>query len=105
MLKHFMIKQGDQLSFTVTFKNLTTTLSSIVLGAKKSLNQESYDVYLYLNHGINKLADNKYQIIISPDITSDLEPAWYFYDLQISIGSSVVKTPLSGKLVIQESVL
>ena len=105
MLKHFMTKQGDQLSFTVTFKNLSTSLTSIVLGAKKSMNQESYDVYLYENHGITKLASNKYQITISPEITSELEPAWYFYDLQIKIGSSVVKTPLSGKLIIQESVL
>ena len=104
LLKHFVTKQGDQLSFTVTFKNLTTPLTSIEFGAMKSMSQEVYDVYLYENHGINKLADNKYQITISPEITADLEPAWYFYDLQIRIGS-VVKTPLSGKLVIQESVL
>ena len=103
LLKHFMSKQGDQLTFTVTFKNLNSSISSIELGAKKSLEQESYDVYLYLNNGIYRLASNKYQITIPPEITADLEPAWYFYDLKIKIGS-VVKTPLSGKLIIQESV-
>lgn len=103
MLKHWMTKQGDQLTFTVTFKNLNTSLSSIEFGAKKSMDQESYDVYLYLNNGIYRLASNKYQITIPPEITAELEPAWYFYDLQIKIGS-VTKTPLSGKLIIQESV-
>lgn len=103
MIKHFMVKQGNQLSFTVTFKNLSTALSSIELGVKKSMEQESYDAYLYIDHGIYKLSSNKYQIILNPEITADMEPGWYFYDMQIKIGS-VIKTPLSGKIIVQESV-
>lgn len=103
-LKHFMIEQGDDLSFTITFKNLTTSITGIELGAKRSLSQESYDVYLYENHGISKLASNKYLINLSPEITSDLEPAWYFYQLKCNI-AGLPRTPLKGKLVIQEPVI
>lgn len=103
-LKHFMVEQGDDLSFTITFKNLNTSITNVVLGAKKSLKQETYDVYLYENHGITKLASNKYLINISPEITGDLEPAWYFYQLRCRF-AGVPKTPLKGKLIIQDPVL
>ena len=102
-LKHFMTEQGADLSFTITFKNLSTSISGIELVAKRSLSQETYDVYLYENQGISKLADNKYLIDISPEITADLEPAWYFYEMWANIGGRP-KTPLKGKLVIQEPV-
>lgn len=103
-LKHFMVEQGDDMSFTITFKNLNTSINSIELGAKRSLDQESYDVYLYENQGITKLASNKYLINISPEITADLEPAWYFYQLKCRIGG-IPRTPLKGKLIIQEAVI
>lgn len=103
-LKHWSVLQGDILTFTVTFKNLETSISGIELGVKKSLNQESYDVYLYENQGITKLASNKYLITISPEITSELEPAWYFYQLRCNI-AGLPRTPLKGKLVIQEPVI
>ena len=102
-LKHFMIEQGEDLTFTITFKNLSTSIRGIELVAKKSLDQESYDVYLYENHGITKLASNKYLIDISPEITADLEPAWYFYELWANIAGRP-KVPLKGKIVIQEPV-
>lgn len=102
-LKHFMTEQGADLSFTITFKNLNTSISGIELVAKRSLSQETYDVYLYENQGISKLADNKYLIDISPEITADLEPAWYFYELWANIAGRP-KVPLKGKIVIQEPV-
>lgn len=102
-LKHFMIEQGEDLTFTITFKNLSTSIRGIELVAKKSLDQESYDVYLYENHGITKLASDKYLIDISPEITADLEPAWYFYELWANIAGRP-KVPLKGKIVIQEPV-
>lgn len=104
MIKHWMVEQGDDLSFTITFKNLTTSISGIELGAKKSLDQETYDVYLYPNHGIYQLASNKYQINITPEITDDLEPAWYFYQLRVKLGG-IPKTPLKGKIIVQEPVI
>ena len=103
-LKHFMVVQGDDLSFTITFKNLNTSLTKIELGVKKSLEQESYDAYLYENQGITKLASNKYLIDFSPEITADLEPAWYFYQLRCYIGG-VPRTPLKGKLIVQDPVI
>lgn len=102
-LKHFMIEQGEDLTFTITFKNLNTSISGIELVAKKSLAQETYDVYLYENQGITRLASNKYLIDLSPEITADLEPAWYFYELWANIAGRP-KVPLKGKIVIQEPV-
>lgn len=102
-LKHFMTEQGEDLTFTITFKNLNTSISGIELVAKKSLAQETYDVYLYENQGITKLASNKYLIDLSPEITADLEPAWYFYELWANIAGRP-KVPLKGKIVIQEPV-
>ena len=102
-LKHFMTEQGEDLTFTITFKNLNTSISGVELVAKKSLAQETYDVYLYENQGITKLASNKYLIDLSPEITADLEPAWYFYELWANIAGRP-KVPLKGKIVIQEPV-
>ena len=98
-----MIEQGEDLTFTITFKNLNTSISGIELVAKKSLAQETYDVYLYENQGITRLASNKYLIDLSPEITADLEPAWYFYELWANIAGRP-KVPLKGKIVIQEPV-
>lgn len=102
MIKHFQVPSGYQKSFTVTFKN-STAFSDISLAVKKSKDQEYYDAYLYLNHGIYKLADNKYQVIFSSDMTANLEPAWYFYEMKIMVGS-IPLSPLSGKIIIQEAV-
>lgn len=101
-LKHWTTVQGDNLSFTITFKNLNTSVSDIELIAKKNQEQETYDVYLYENQGITRLASNKYLISISPEITADLEPAWYFYQLKCKRGG-VPGTPLEGKLIIVEN--
>ena len=103
-LKHWSVLQGDILNFTVTFKNLETSISGIELAVKKSLDQETYDAYLYENQGITKLASNKYLITISPEITSELEPAWYFYQLKCKKGG-IPDTVLGGKLIVKEAVI
>lgn len=103
-LKHWTILRGDNLSFTVTFKNLTTSISNIELGVKKSLDQETYDVYLYENTGIYRLASNKYLITLSPEITDNLEPAWYFYQLKCKQGG-IPSTVLDGKIIVKEPVI
>lgn len=103
-LKHWSVLQGDILNFTVTFKNLETSISGIELAVKKSLDQETYDAYLYENQGITKLVSNKYLITISPEITSELEPAWYFYQLKCKKGGMPV-TVLDGKIIVKEPVI
>ena len=52
---------------------------------------------LSLDNGINDLGENKYQVVIASDLTKDLAPQAYYYDLQLGI-DNVIKTPLKGKL-------
>lgn len=53
--------------------------------------------------GITKISDNKYQIVVPSDKTAKLNIHNYVYDLRMKIGK-VVRTPLSGKLMIKETV-
>lgn len=58
------------------------------------------DIY---SGGITKVSDFKYQIVIPSSEMSKLEVKSYVYDLRMKIGDAV-KTPLSGKLMIKETV-
>lgn len=53
--------------------------------------------------GISKVSDTKYQIIIPSEDTAKLDIRNYVYDLRLKV-NNVVKTPLSGKLMIKDSV-
>ena len=102
MLRIFTIKQGDQFSFTVTFKNLQEDLTTFNMGVK--LNYED-DMLITkgLGNGVTKIATGKYRIDFTPAETKSLEPNFYVYDLRLSIGSTVF-TPLYGYLNIMETV-
>ena len=99
MLKHFLVKKGDQLSFTITF-SAAFTPTSMELGVKKSYSDKDFLILKSLNNGITKLSDTKYQVVIPSEETENLVITDYVYDLQIKLGS-IVKTPLSGKLIIK----
>lgn len=102
MLRVFDIKQGDQFSFTITFKNLQEDLTTFVMGVK-----EDYDSKMLirksLNNGITKVDTGKYRIDFSPAETAMLSPNIYVYDLRMTLGATVF-TPLYGNLNIQETV-
>ena len=103
MLRVFNVKQGDQFSFTVTFKNLQEDLTTFTMGVKMNYKDSSMLLTKSLNDGITKLAPGKYQISFTPEETGKLKPDFYVYDLRMTLGS-VVYTPLYGILNIQETV-
>lgn len=103
MLRIFNVKQGDQFSFTITFKNLTEDLTTFTLGVKKEYTDTTMLITKSLGNGITKIGTGKYQINFSPAETGALNPDYYVYDLRMTL-DSVVFTPLYGYLNIQETV-
>ena len=103
MLRIFNVKQGDQFSFTVTFKNLTEDLTSFTLGVKLNYDDPNLLITKSLGNGITKVDTGKYQVDFLPSETGALEPNFYLYDLRLTLGSMVF-TPLYGYLDIQETV-
>lgn len=103
MFKNFSIKKGDEFAFAVTFKNLTQEPSEIWFGVKQDLNQENYDLLLSLHDGIEKISGYQYSVRISPERCNELVNENYTYDLRFKIDNTI-KTPLSGKMVVSETV-
>lgn len=103
MLRIFNIKQGDEFSFTITFKNLSEDLTTFTFGVKTDYDSQTMLITKSLNNGITKIANGKYQIDLTPAETVLLKPNIYVYDLRMTLGS-VVYTPLYGYLNIQETV-
>lgn len=103
MLRIFNIKQGDQFSFTVTFKNLQEDLTTFTMGVKLDYNDETMLVTKSLGNGISKISTGKYRVDFTPSETQTLSPNFYVYDLRFTI-STMVYTPLYGYLNVQETV-
>lgn len=103
MFKNFKIKKGDEFAFAVTFKNLSEEPSDIKFGVKKDYRQEDYDLLLEIGAGIEKLKDYQYSVRISPEQCDKLINENYTYDLRFKIDNTI-KTPLSGKMVISDTV-
>lgn len=103
MLRIFNVKQGDEFSFTVTFKNLQEDLTTFNMGIKREYSDTSMLIEKSLNNGITKVSTGKYRVDFLPSETGALAPDFYVYDLRLSIGSTVF-TPLYGYLNIQETV-
>lgn len=103
MLRIFNVKQGDQFSFTVTFKNLQEDLTTFTMGVKEDYNDEIMLVTKSLGNGITKIQTGKYRVDFTPAETQALDPNFYVYDLRMTLGTTVF-TPLYGYLNIQETV-
>lgn len=103
MLRIFNVKQGDEFSFTVTFKNLQEDLTTFMMGVKKDYTDTSMLIEKSLGNGISKISTGKYRVDFTPSETGALTPDFYVYDLRMTIGSTVF-TPLYGYLNIQETV-
>ena len=101
MIKNFNVKRGDQFSFTITFTNLTDSLTTMNFGVKKDY-ESPLIISKSLNNGITRIGAETYQIIWNPSETL-LDAGMYEFDLRFTIGS-VVKTPLSGTINIMETV-
>lgn len=103
MLRIFDIKQGDQFSFTVTFKNLVEDLTTFVFGIKLNYGDSTMLITKSLGNGITKIDTGKYRVDLTPNETGALSPNLYLYDLRFTL-DTVVYTPLYGYLNIQETV-
>lgn len=103
MLRIFNVKQGDQFSFTVTFKNLQEDLTTFTMGVKLDYTDQTMLVTKSLGNGITKIETGKYRVDFTPSETQALSPNFYVYDLRFTIGT-MVSTPLYGYLNIQETV-
>ena len=103
MLRIFTIKQGDQFSFTVSFKNLQEDLTAFNMGVKLNYTDEEMLITKGLGNGITKVETGKYRVDFTPAETKSLNPNFYVYDLRLSIGSAIF-TPLYGYLNIIETV-
>ena len=102
MVKNFVVKKGDQLSFTITFTS-ALPITSVEWGVKKEYTDEVYTILKTLNNGISKISDNKYQFTLSNADTNALNYYNYPYDIRV-IASGISKTVLSGKIFIKETV-
>ena len=103
MLRIFNIKQGDEFSFTVTFKNLQEDLTTFNMGVKKEYSDATMLVNKSLGNGITKIQTGKYRIDFTPSETQALSPNFYVYDLRLTLGTMVF-TPLYGYLNVEETV-
>ena len=102
MLRIFNIKQGDEFSFTITFKNLQEDLTTFTMGVKLDYNGTML-LTKSLGNGISKIDTGKYRVDFTPVETQALSPNLYIYDLRLTLGNTVF-TPLFGYLNIMESV-
>lgn len=102
MIKNFIVKKGDQLGFTITFTS-SLPITSIEWGVKKEYTDDIYIILKSLNNGISKISDNKYIFTLTSADTDKLEYLNYPYDIRANAGG-VIKTVLSGKLFIKETV-
>lgn len=103
MLRIFNIKQGDQFSFTVTFKNLQEDLTTFSMGVKREYSDATMLVTKSLGNGITKIETGKYRVDFTPSETQALSPNFYVYDLRLTLGTTVF-TPLYGYLNVEETV-
>ena len=102
MVKNFLLKRGDQLAFSITFTS-ATPVTAMEFGVKKKYTDDVYTIIKYLGNGITKISDIKYQINIPSSDMQKLDAENYVYDLRIKVNTEI-KTPLSGKLMIKETV-
>ena len=90
--------RGDTYVIVFEVKNVQDSLDTAYFTCRKDKLRETPVLFqLSLDNGINDLGENKYQVVIASDLTKDLAPQAYYYDLQLGI-DDVIKTPLKGKL-------
>lgn len=102
MIKTFILKKGDQLSFKMTFMQ-PVQIDSMEFGVKKEYTDEEFTILKTIGDGILKIDSQNYEIIVSSEEMSNLEIFSYIYDIRYRSGNAI-KTPLSGKIIVKESV-
>lgn len=102
----FMVR-GDTFRFTVEIEGLETDLDSAYFSCKKNKDDATYVFQKSLGDGITKLSDldngKKYEVVVDPEDTNDVNDGNYYYDLQIEVDGEVF-TPLLATLKIEKDV-
>ena len=102
MIRNFIKKKGDQFAFSITYP-FDVNFTSVELGVKNDYTDEDYIIFISLNNGITKIDNRTYQITIPYTEMAKLDYGMYVYDVRTKSGQIPI-TPLSGKLIIQETV-
>lgn len=102
MIKTFILKKGDQLSFKMTFMQ-PVQIDSMEFGVKKEYTDEEFTILKTIGNGILRIDSQNYQVLVSSDEMNNLDIFSYIYDIRYRSGNAI-KTPLSGKIIIKESV-
>lgn len=102
MIRNFIKKKGDQFTFAITYPS-DVDFTSVEMGIKRSYNDEDYLIFSSIGHGITKIDERTYQINIPYTEMAKLDYGMYVYDVRTKSGQIPI-TPLSGKLIIQETV-
>lgn len=90
--------RGDTYIIGFEVKNLESELDAAYFTCREDKLRETPELFqLTLEDGINYLGNNKYQIVIASNLTANLAPGTYYYDLELAKDDSV-KTALKGKL-------
>ena len=102
MIKTFILKKGDQLSFKMTFMQ-PVQIDSMEFGVKKEYTDEEFTILKTIGNGILRIDSQNYQVLVPSDEMNNLDIFSYIYDIRYRSGNAI-KTPLSGKIIIKESV-
>lgn len=99
---NFSMVRGDTFAFGFEVEG-GAELEAAFFSVKKNKSDSEYAVQKSLGAGIYAAEPGKYGVRVAPEDTRDLEPGFYYYDLQIQIGLDVF-TVLIGEIEIVEEV-
>lgn len=103
MHKNYVVKKGDEFSFNVTFKNLSSAPDDILFGLKEDYENDHYDFLITKDNGILSLSEFSYTIKIPAEITRELPFENYNFDLRFKVGDTI-KTPFYGRLTLTPTI-
>lgn len=96
--------RGDTLTIAFEIENLQETLDEVFFSCRTAFGASSYVFQVSMTGGgVTQQDDGKYVVRVAPELTANLTPAQYVYDLQIDYGDDVL-TPLIGTLKIDYGV-
>lgn len=106
-MENFTHVRGDTLAFGLQIEGCTQDLDSAFFSVKKDLDDTEYILQIQLGDGISKAGSDDngvyYRVHVPPDLTEDLEPGRYYYDVEIGINGDYF-TVLRGILTVLRDV-
>ena len=102
MIKNFIQKKGDALSFRITYL-FDVQIDSMEFGVKTDYSDEDFKILKTIGNGITKVDFRNFVVNVSSSEMDKLNIETYVYDVRTR-SSATIKTPLSGKIIIRESV-